>query len=105
MATSAAPFGTALEIIRSVTTTTIITDGATNLVTSPSGGAKTVTLPSIANMIASQNLLIFINNASGGGGNITVAAAGSDVIIGQTAVAVATGVTYRHDGRSTWYST
>ena len=105
MATSAAPFGTALEIIRIVTATTIITDGATNLVTSPSGGAKTVTLPSIANMIASQNPMIFINNASGGGGNITVAAAGSDVIIGQTAVAVATGVTYRHDGRATWFST
>jgi len=105
MPTSAAPFGTALEIIRSVTVTTIITDGATNLVTSPSGGAKTVTLPSIANMIASQNLLIFINNAAGGGGNITVAAAGSDAIIGQTAVAVGTGVTYRHDGRATWYST
>lgn len=105
MATTAAPFGTALEIIRSVTTTTVITDGATNLVTSPSGGAKTVTLPSVANMTASQNLLIFINNAAGGGGNITVAPASGDSIIGQTVVAVATGVTYRHDGRNTWYST
>lgn len=102
---AAAPFGTALEIIRSITGTTVLTDGATNLVTSPSGGAKTLTLPSIANMIASQNLLIFVNNAAGGGGNITVAAAAGDSIIGQTAVAVATGVTFRHDGKSTWYST
>lgn len=101
---SAAPFGTALEIIRSITTTTVLTDGATNLVTSPSGG-KTLTLPSIANMVGSQNLLIFVNNAAGGGGTITVAAAAADSIIGQTAVLVATGVTFRHDGRSTWYST
>lgn len=105
---TAAPFGTALEIIRSITTTTVITDGATNLVTSPSGGAKSLTLPSISNMIASQNLLIFVNNAAGGGGSITVGPASGDSIIGQTVVAVGTGVTYRHDGRAlngTWYST
>ncbi len=105
--TTAAPFGTALEMIRSITTTTVLTDGATNMVTSPSGGAKTLTLPAISAMIASQNLLIFVNNAAGGGGNITVAPASGDAIIGQTVVAVATGVTYRHNGLvpGTWYST
>ncbi len=107
MANASAPFGTALEIIRSITGTTVLTDGATNLVTSPSGGAKALTLPPISAMIASQNLLIFVNNAAGGGGNITVGPAGSDTIIGQTVVAVATGVTFRHNGYSpgVWYST
>lgn len=98
--------GGAYENILPMTNTLTVTDATTNLVvgTSGLGGGKALTLPSIAQMVASQNLQIQVVNASGSGGTITVGPNAADsVIIGQVAVAVATGVVYRHDGRHQWY--
>jgi tripartite-type tricarboxylate transporter receptor subunit TctC len=101
----AAPFGTAFEIILPMTDTLTVSNAGTNLVHGVSQGAKTLTLPSIQAMIASQNFSIQVTNASGSGGTITVAANAADAIVGQTAVLVATGVTYKHNGLHTWFST
>lgn len=103
---SAAPFGTQLEIIRVMTDNLILTDGATNLVSGSAAlaGSKTLTLPSIANMVASQNLVLFVSNATGGN-TFTVAAASGDSIVGIVSVVSPGSATYRHDGRHTWYST
>lgn len=100
----AAPFGTAFEIILPMTDTLTVSNAATNLVHGVSQGAKTLTLPSIAQMVASQNLFIQVTNAAGSGGTITVAANAADAIVGQTAVLVATGVRYFHDGLHTWFT-
>ena len=103
---SAAVFGTALEIIRSMTDNLTITDGATNLVTGTTGlgGSKTLTLPPISAMVASQNLMLFVVNTVTGN-TFTVAAASGDSIVGIVSITVGTAVTYRHDGRHTWYAT
>lgn len=102
----AAPFGTAFEVKLAMTDTLTVSNAATNIVigTSGLGGGKTLTLPSIQQMIASQNFFIQVTNASGSGGTITVAANAADSIVGQVAVLVATGVRYYHDGLHTWYT-
>lgn len=102
----AAPFGTAFEIKLPMTDNLTVSNAATNIVigTSGLGGGKTLTLPSIQQMIASQNYFIQVTNASGSGGTITVAAHAGDSIVGQTAVLVATGVRFYHDGLATWYT-
>lgn len=102
----AAPFGTAFEVKLAMTDNLTVLNAATNIVIGTSGlsGGKTLTLPSIQQMIASQNFFIQVTNASDSGGTITVAAHAGDSIVGQTAVLVATGVRYYHDGIATWYT-
>ena len=94
--------GGSYEIILPMTDTLTVADGSTNLVVGTSGlaGGKTLTLPSIANMVANQNLQMEVVNASGSGGTITIAKNSADsTIIGQITVLVATGVIAKHDGR------
>lgn len=100
------PMGTPFETILPMTDTLTVSNAATNLVWGVSGlsGGKTLTLPSISQMVASQNFFIQVTNASGSGGTITVAANSVDSIVGQTAVLVATGVRYYHDGISKWFT-
>lgn len=97
--------GTSFEVIVPMTNTLTLTDGNFNLIHGISGlgGGKTVTLPTIAEMVASQNLVAFLVNASGSGGTITIAAATGDSIVGATTALVATGRTLRHDGIHTWF--
>lgn len=97
-------FGTSFETILPMTGTLTVTNAATNLVDCVSGLAATLTLPSIAQMVASQNLFIQVTNEAGSGGTCTVAANSADAIKGQTAVLVASGVRYYHDGLHTWFT-
>lgn len=98
-------FGTAFETILPMTGTLTMTaaQANTNLVVGTSGLAGTLTLPSIAQMVASQNLFIQVNNKTSSGGTITVAANSADAIVGATTVLVSTGIRYYHDGLHTWY--
>lgn len=101
-------FGTAFQQILAMTNTlTMSADQAdTNLVYGLSGlsGGKTLTLPKISQMVASQNFFIQVSNKSDSGGTITVAAFSGDSIIGATSVAAgAVGVRYFHDGISKWF--
>ncbi len=95
------------RIIPMTDSMTIAADDAdVNLVYGLSGlsGGKTLTLPAISQMVASQNEFIQVSNASGSGGTITVAANAADAIIGATSVAAAAvGVRYFHDGLHTWF--
>jgi ABC-type transporter Mla maintaining outer membrane lipid asymmetry ATPase subunit MlaF len=94
------------ETILLMTDNLTVTDGATNAVIGTSGlsGGKTLTLPSIAVMMQSQNFEIEVFNASGSGGTITIAPNSADsTIIGRVTTAVATGIVFRHDGRHQWY--
>lgn len=99
----AAPFGSSFEIILPMTDTLTVSNAATNLVKGTTQGAKTLTLPAISAMVASQNREVKVVNPSGGGGTITVAANAADSIIGRTTVAVANGATFYHDGLHTWF--
>lgn len=106
MATASFLGNTGYEIILPMTDDLTITDGATNAVigTSGLGGGKTLTLPRISTMLASQNFQIQIYNKAASGGTITVAANAADsTIIGRVTVLVATGAVFQHDGRSQWY--
>lgn len=102
----AAPFGTAFEIKLAMTDNLTVSNAATNIVIGESGlsGGKTLTLPSIAQMVASQNYFIQVTNKSSSGGTITVAANSADAIVGQSTVAVSNGCRFYHDGLHTWYS-
>lgn len=97
-------FGTSFETILPMTGALTVSNAATNLVVGTSGLPATLTLPSIAQMVASQNLYIQVTNKSSSGGTCTVAANSADAIVGQTAVLVSTGVRYFHDGLHTWFS-
>ena len=102
--TIAGYLGGSYEIILPMTDTLTVLDAGTNLVVGVSQGAKTLTLPAISQMVASQNLQIEIVNSSGSGGTITIAKNSADsTIIGQVTVLVATGVIARHDGKHQWY--
>jgi ABC-type transporter Mla maintaining outer membrane lipid asymmetry ATPase subunit MlaF len=97
---------TGYEIILPMTDDLTVSDGATTAVIGTSGlsGGKTLTLPSIATMMTSQNFQILIYNKSGAGGTITVAPNAADsTIIGRVTVLVATGAVFQHDGRHQWY--
>jgi len=101
-------FGTSFETIVPMTDdlTLSAAQANTNLVYGLSGlsGGKTLTLPAISQMVASQNSFIQVSNKSTSGGTITVAANAADAIIGATSVAVgAVGVRYFHDGLHTWF--
>src|SRR5258705_13542091 len=100
----ASPFGTAFEIILPMTGTLTVSNAATNLVDCVSGLAATLTLPSIAQMVASQNYFIQVTNRATSGGTCTVAANAADSIRGQTAIPVATGVRFYHNGLNVWFS-
>lgn len=97
-------FGTSFEVIIPMTDNLTLTDGNVNLVRGLSGlgGGKTLTLPTIAEMVASQNFEFYLVNRAASGGTITIAAAASDSIEGATTCLVATGRTLRHDGLHTW---
>mgnify|MGYP001213327546 CR=1 FL=1 len=104
MATPA--LGSSYEIIKPMTDDLTITDASTNLVVGTSGlsGGKTLTLPTIAAMVANQNPFIKVVNASGSGGTITIAKNSADsTIIGQVTCTTSTGVTFTHDGIHQWY--
>lgn len=101
-------FGTAFQQILPMTDTLTMTGNQAdvNLVYGLSGlsGGKTLTLPKINQMVASQNFFIQVSNKSDSGGTITVAAAAGDAIVGATTVAAgAVGVRYFHDGISKWF--
>lgn len=101
-------FGTSFQQILFMTNTlTMLAEQAdVNLVvgTSGLGGGKTLTLPAVSQMVASQNEFIQVSNKSDSGGTITVAAKAGDSIVGVTTVAAgAAGLRYYHDGLKTWY--
>lgn len=99
-------FGTGFETILAMTDTLTLSAAQANVnlvYGAASMGAKTLTLPSIAQMVSSQNPFIQVNCPSDGGGSITVAPASGNSILGQVTVAVATGVRYYHDGISRWF--
>lgn len=98
-------FGSSFETILPMTGTLTMTAAQSNvnLVVGTSGLAGTLTLPAISQMVGSQNPFIQVSNKSSSGGTITVAAATGDAIVGATAVLVATGLRYYHDGLHTWY--
>lgn len=102
---AAALLGTPFEVIVNMTDSMTIADGNTNLIVGLSGlsGGKTLTLPSIQEMVASQNLELIVCNKSSSGGTITVAANSADAIIGRVTAPVATGLTLKHDGLHTWF--
>ena len=100
--------GGSYEIILPMTGDLTILDAATNLVVGTSGlsGGKTLTLPSIAQMVASQNLEITVVNKSSSGGTITIAPNAVDLtIIGKVTCEVARGLVFRHNGYGghQWY--
>ncbi len=79
-----------------------------NLVQGTSGlsGGKTLTLPAVSAMVASQNLKMVVANKAASGGTITIAAAAGDNIVGTATLAAGgTGITYQHDGLKTWFAT
>lgn len=108
MAQPAGVFGTSFQQILPMTDTLAMTanQADVNLVVGTSGlsGGKTLTLPTIAQMVASQNFFIQVSNKSDSGGTITVAAASGDAIVGVATVAPgAAGLRYYHNGLHTWY--
>lgn len=108
MATPAGVFGTPFQQILPMTDTLTMTanQADVNLVVGTSGlsGGKTLTLPSVQQMVASQNFFIQVSNKAASGGTITVAAHAGDAIVGVATVAAgAVGVRYFHDGIATWY--
>ena len=99
-------FGSSFETIVKMTDTLTLTAAQANInliYGAASMGAKTLTLPKVSQMVASQNPFIQVNCPSDGGGSITVAAATGDSILGSVTVAVATGLRYYHDGISRWF--
>lgn len=108
MARIVAPYGWPFEIEVAMIDTLTITDGATNAVIGTSGlsGGKTLTLPAITAMVASQNPYIIVANKAASGGTITIAANSADAIVGTATLAAgATGLVLRHNGLHTWLST
>lgn len=105
MAVQVAIFGTSFEVILPITGTTVMTGAQanTNMIRCDSGMAGTVTLPTIAALVASQNLEFYLINQAASGGTCTIAAPSGNTIIGATTAAVATGRTIRHDGVATFY--
>lgn len=97
--------GSSFEVIVPMTNTLVLTDGNVNLVRGVSGlgGGKNLTLPTVQEMVNSQNRELLVCNQSDSGGTITVVAASGDSIIGRVTCAVATGLTLRHDGLKTWF--
>ncbi len=106
MATAQAPFGSSFEVILPVTGVTAMTanQANTNLILGVSGMPATITLPTVAQMVASQTLSMFVFNLSTSGGTMTLAAASGDTLRGTATLAVgAPGLTIRHDGLKTLY--
>ena len=104
---NAAYLGSAYEIILPMTDNLTVSDAATNLVVGTSGlsGGKTLTLPAISQMVASQNLRIKVANKAASGGTITIAANAADAVVGTVTLAAGgTGLTFEHDGRHTSYA-
>ena len=102
-----APLGTSFEVIIPMTDTLVLTDGNINLVVGTSGlsGGKNLTLPTVQEMVASQNYELQVSNKSSSGGTITlVAASGDSIGAGPSTVPVSRGVVCRHDGIHTWFT-
>jgi cell wall assembly regulator SMI1 len=103
-------FGTAFQEILPMTDdlTMSATQASYNIVVGTSGlsGGKTLTLPQVKQMVASQNLWMAVANKAASGGTITIAAFSGDSIVGTATLAAGgTGLLFRHDGLKTWYST
>lgn len=110
MARQVAPLGWPFEILVPMTGDLAITDGATNIVigTSGLGGGKTLSLPTVQQMVASQNPYIIVVNKAASGGTITIqvtAGSGDNIIGTATLAAGGTGLVFRHDGIHTYFST
>lgn len=105
MAIAQGVFGTSFETILPVTGTKVMgaTETSTNLIRCDSGMPATVTLPTIAALVASQNLEMILVNQTTSGGTATIGAPAGHTIIGATTAAVSTGRTIRHDGLLTFY--
>lgn len=105
---AAGVFGTSFETIVTMTDNLTLSSSQanTNLVVGTSGlsGGKTLTLPAISQMVASQNFFIQVSNKAASGGTITVAANAADAIVGVATVAAgAAGLRFFHDGLHTWF--
>lgn len=110
MARQVALLGWPFEILRAMTDDLAITDGATNIVIGTSGlsGGKTLKLPSVQQMVASQNPAIIVANKAASGGTITIVVGDNsgDNIVGTATLATGgTGLVFRHDGIHTYFST
>ena len=110
MARIVAPLGWPFEIIRAMTDDLVITDGATNIIIGTSGlsGGKTLSLPTVQQMVASQNPYIIVANKAASGGTITIqvtSGSGDNIVGTATLAAGGTGITYRHDGIHTYFAT
>ncbi len=105
MARAVAVMGTAFEIILNMTDTLTVTDSATNLVTCSSGSSgKVLTLPAIAQMVASQNQWLIVVNNSSGNVTLTPNSADTATILGLGAtLATSHGVKLYHNGVHQWY--
>lgn len=102
-------FGTSFQEILPMTDDLSMsaTQASYNLVVGTSGlsGGKTLTLPAVSAMVASQNLWMLVANKAASGGTMTIAAHSGDSIVGTATLAAGgTGITYRHDGLKTWYA-
>lgn len=110
MARQVAPLGWPFEIIVAMTDNLAVTDGAINVIVGTSGlsGGKTLNLPTVQQMVASQNPAIIVVNKAASGGTITIAvgSGSGDNIIGTASLAAGgTGLVFRHDGIHTYFST
>lgn len=105
MPSQVAIFGTSFEQILPVTGTKVMSaaEASTNMIRCDSGMPATVTLPTIAALVAAQNLEFYLTNQTASGGTATIGAPAGHTIIGATTAAVSTGRTIRHDGLLTFY--
>ncbi len=74
MARQVAPLGWPFEIIVAMTDNLAVTDGAINVIVGTSGlsGGKTLNLPTVQQMVASQNPAIIVVNKAASGGTINL---------------------------------
>lgn len=105
MALAQGVFGTSFETILPVTGAKVMSaaEANTNMIRCDSGMPATVTLPTIAALVASQTLVMYLTNQTASGGTATIAPPSGHTIIGATTAAVSTGRTIRHDGLLTFY--
>jgi hypothetical protein len=74
-----------------------------NLVIGTSSMPDTLTLPTVAQMNAAQNLQIYVINLTASGGTITVAAPSGNTLSGRSTVVVSAGAVFRTDGLTRWF--
>lgn len=74
-----------------------------NLVIGTSSLPDTLTLPTVAQMNACQNLQIYVINLGTSGGTMTVSAPSGNTLSGRSTVVVNAGAVFRTDGISRWF--